>query len=220
MSDYARLDTDGGQKSAVVAAGTTGADAVVFAKPGRITRIVITTAGTAALELYDHATATSGAKLVWKSGATPAVDTDNATLDIPVANGVVALKANGTAAVTIFYTEDETPAQGVYDKLPLVNKGGQYTSYHAAGTSGAAAALAAPGRLCRLVVLSSGSAATVIYDNASAASGTKLFALKANPTVGAVYDLQAPAAAGIYVGGATNTSALLITYAKEGAYGR
>jgi len=221
MADLSKLQTDGGQKTAAVAAGSGAADVVVSAKPGRINRIVITTAGTASLELYDHASATAGAKLVWKSGATPAVDTDNKTLDIPVANGIVALQASGTAAVTIYFTEDEVAGTGESaDKSHPVALGGHYTSYHAAGSSGAGAALAEQGRLCRLVVLSSGSAATVIYDNDDAASGTKVFTLKANPTVGAVYDIQAPCAAGIYVAGATNTSALLITYSKNAANGR
>lgn len=219
MADYSTLQTGGGQKTAAVAAGSGTADVVVSALPGRVCRLVITTAGTAALELYDHASASSGAKLIWKSGATPAVDTDNITLDIPVANGIVAKQANGSAAVTIYFTED-TVAGAVADKSLPVAVGGQLTSYHAAGSSGAGAALASKGRLCRVVVLSSGSAATSIYDHASAASGTKLFTMKANPTVGAVYDIQAPCANGIYVGGTTNTSALLVTYTTNDAYGR
>lgn len=218
MPDYSAQHSNGGQKSAAVAAGSGAADVVVSAKPGRITKVVFTAAGTAALKLYDHASASSGAKLLWTSVATPAAG-DILTLDIPVDNGCVALQANGTGAATIYFTEDNVSGAGADQSKPI-STGGQYTSYHAAGASGAAAALAAPGRLCRLVVLTSGSAATVIYDNASAASGTKLYTLKASPTVGDVLDLQLPAVNGIYVAGATNTSSVLVTYSKNTPYGR
>lgn len=213
MSDLALNQTSGGQYVAAVGAGAGAADVVVSAYPGRVNRVLVTTAGTAALELYDHASASSGATLIWKSIATPALG-DALTLDLPVANGIVAKQASGSAAVTVSYTKDEN-SDAVADKSSLVTNGGQLTSYHAAGASGAAAALAAPGRLCKISVLSSGSAATIIYDNASAASGTKLYTVKASPTVGDVIDLQVPASAGIYVAGATNTSALLVTYSKD-----
>lgn len=219
MADYSAMHAVGGQKSAAVAAGSGAADVVVSAKPGRITKLVFTAAGTAALKLYDHASASSGAKLLWVSATTPAAG-DVITLDIPVDNGCVALQANGTGACTVYFTEDTVAGSGASDKSKPVSYGGQHTSYHAAGASGAAAALAAPGRLCRVVVLAAGTAATNIYDNASAASGTKLYTLPASPTVGTIYDLQFPAANGIYVGGATNTSSILVTYTKNTPYGR
>ena len=219
MSDYSYLSSDGGQKIAAVAAGAGAADVVVSAKPGRVCRLVVTTAGTAALELYDHASASAGATLIWKSIATPAVG-DSLTLDIPVQNGIVAKQASGSAAITVSFVEDATGGRGVYDKASLSNKGGNKTSFHAAGAGGAAAASAAPCRLCRLVVLAAGTAATLIYDNASAASGTLLYSLKASPTVGDIVDLQIPASAGIYVAGAANTSSVLVTYATSNAFGR
>lgn len=218
MPDFSNVHTDGGQKTGVVAAGSGAADVVVSAKPGRINRVVVTTAGTAALELHDHATASSATRRVWKSIATPAVG-DVLTLDLPVANGIVALQASGSAAVTIAYTEDAVAGGGA-DKSYPVTDGGQNSSYHAAGAGGAGAALAAPGRLCQISILSSGSAATIIYDNASAASGNKLYTVKASPTVGDVINVNLPAANGIYVAGATNTSELRVTYNKNTAYGR
>jgi len=88
MSDLAQNQTSGGQKVAVVAAGAGTADVVVSALPGRINKVLVTaSASSAALELYDHATASSGAKLLWKS-ATDATAGDVITLDIPVSNGI------------------------------------------------------------------------------------------------------------------------------------
>jgi hypothetical protein len=97
---------------------------------------------------------------------------------------------------------------------------GQFTSAHAAGAGGAGASSAVPGRLCRITVQTLGTVATVIYDNASAASGTALFTVPASPAVGTIYDVQMPAANGIYVGGATNTSGITVSYTKDTPYGR
>src|SRR4051794_29635326 len=101
MADYALQQTLGGQKTAAVAAGAGTADVVVSAVPGRVTKIVTTTTGSASLELYDHATASAGAKLVWKS---PTVQTtgDNITLDLPLGLGLVAKQVSGSAAVTVY----------------------------------------------------------------------------------------------------------------------
>lgn len=57
----------------------------------------------------------------------------------------------------------------------------------------------APGRLIRIVVTTAMSAAaTTIYDNASAASGTILFVIPASATQGTVYTVDLPAVNGIY----------------------
>lgn len=98
------------------------------------------------------------------------------------------------------------------------NNGGQYAAAVAAGASGAAVVLTGAGRLCKVVVMTAGSAATDVYDN-TAASGTKILTIPANPTVGAVYDVQIPVATGIFPAGATNTSALTVTYNKAGVNG-
>ena len=217
MADYSFVQSLGGTKRGAVAAGSGAADVVVSAKPGRICRLVVTTAGTAALELHNHASTSSSTTLVWKSAATPAVG-DIITLDLPVSAGIVAKQANGSAAVTVYYTEDELTALGADNAQP-VSTGGQLLSFHAAGASGAGAASSVPGRLCKISVLSSGSAATLIYDNSSAA-GTLLYTIKASPTVGDVIDVQAPVVTGIYVAGATNTSSIAVTYSKNTPYGR
>ena len=55
------------------------------------------------------------------------------------------------------------------------------------------------GRLFKAVVTTALSAAAVtIYDNASAAAGTILFVIPASAAAGSVYDINLPAAAGIY----------------------
>ncbi len=108
------------------------------------------------------------------------------------------------------------------DKVFAYSDGGKFTSAHAAGASGAAAALTGAGRLCRVVVMAQGSADTDFYDN-TAASGTKIFTIPASSTTavatGIVYDLQIPVGTGIFVAGATNTSAVTVTYNKAGVNG-
>lgn len=222
MADLAIQHTDGSHKTGAVAASSTG-DVVVSAKPGRICKLVITTAGSAALELYDHASASSGAQLVWKSPATTVLG-EVYTIDLPVANGIIGKRASNTPAYTVSYSEDGVAGSGKGNSLP-VSRGGQYTSTHAAGATGAAAALEGPGRLCSVVVLTQGTAATVIYDNDDAASGTALFSVPASGTTavaaGTVFNINMPVAAGIYCGGATNTSQVLISYSKDtGTNGR
>lgn len=217
MADFLHPHTTGGQKADDVAAGSGAADVVVSDTPGRVCKLVVTTTASAALELHDDESASATADIVWKSAADIAAGSI-IDLQIPCSKGIVLKQANGSAAVTISYTEDDVSG-AVADKSLPHSDGGQYRSTHAAGSSGAAAASAVPGRLCRVVVLSAGSAATDIYDNASAASGVKLFTIPANPTVGDIYNVQMPAVNGIYVAGASNTSQCCVTYTKQEALG-
>jgi hypothetical protein len=58
---------------------------------------------------------------------------------------------------------------------------------------------ASAGRLLKVIITTTMSAAaTTIYDNASAASGTILFVIPASATAGTIYDVNLPALAGIY----------------------
>lgn len=60
---------------------------------------------------------------------------------------------------------------------------------------------ASKGRLAKVVITATGTGGPVnIYDNASAASGTILFAVPANAAAGTIYALDVPAANGITVG--------------------
>jgi hypothetical protein len=71
----------------------------------------------------------------------------------------------------------------------------------------------APGRLLRVVVTTvTASAATTIYDNASAASGTALLVIPVAAAVGTIYDVNLPAVNGLVVGGA-GTGAITVGYA-------
>jgi len=222
MADFSSPQSNGGQSNAAVAAGSGAADVVVSAAPGRVCKVVIIAAGSAALKLYDHATATSGAKLIWASPATT-VAGDQYTLDIPVANGIVALQASGSPLAAVTYGPDGPLATTKGRALPT-SVGGNATSYHAAGAGGASAASAGSGRLCRICVMAQGTVVTNIYDNASAASGTKIWTIPASGTTavasGTMFDVQVPVANGIFVGGAANTSECLVTYATDAPFGR
>lgn len=100
-----------------------------------------------------------------------------------------------------------------FDNVIHNTNGGKYAANVAAAT--ATTVLTGPGRICRIVVLTSGTAATVIYDN-TAVSGTNiLHTIPANPTVGFVYDVDMPVNTGISLG-ATNTSGVRISYNQAG----
>ena len=68
------------------------------------------------------------------------------------------------------------------DTVLQQSTGGQFTAVAAAGATGAVVISAVPGRLCRIVVTTLGTVATIIYDHASAASGTALFTIPDNAT--------------------------------------
>jgi len=104
FNTYQELALNVAKNKTAVAAGSGAADVVVVASgPGVLNRVIVTTAGTAVLALYDHPSATSGAKLLWASAATYALGTVT-ELNIPFELGLVALQANGSAAVTVGYT--------------------------------------------------------------------------------------------------------------------
>lgn len=96
--------------------------------------------------------------------------------------------------------------------VAVVTDGGTLTAAVAAGAGGAGVVKAAAGRLCRIIVTTLGTAAMTFYDNASAASGTALFVIPASAAAGTIYNLQMPAANGIYAGGAANTPAVTVAY--------
>jgi hypothetical protein len=90
---------------------------------------------------------------------------------------------------------------------------GTATGQVAAGAGTAAVAVKnSPGRLCKVVVVATGTAAVSIYDNASAASGSVLLTIPANAATGTVYDVGEIAANGITVGQVSNSPALALTY--------
>ena len=72
-----------------------------------------------------------------------------------------------------------------------------------------AAIKTAPGRLLKIIVAVTTSAAVTFYDNATTNSGTVLFVVPSSAAVGSVYDVNLPAVNGIYASfGGTGTLAV------------
>ena len=120
---------------------------------------------------------------------------------------------SGTISVNIATTSDNTRTVTQQTKSEdLFTTGGRYNAYLAAAAGTPSVIMSSPARLCKVIVLSSGSASTTIYDNASAASGNKVLVIPATPTVGTVYDIQVPCQNGITVDETTNTSSICLTF--------
>jgi hypothetical protein len=91
----------------------------------------------------------------------------------------------------------------------IVSTGGKWTYAVTAASIAAGVVLVkvAPGRLCKVLVTTALSAtAVIIYDNASAGSGTVIGYVPASATIGTVYDFQMPANNGIVIGQAAGLS--------------
>ena len=85
-------------------------------------------------------------------------------------------------------------------------------NFPVASAAGSAVVVKAqPGRLCNVVVTATGSGTLTIYDNASAASGTVLFALAASAALGN-YTVSLPADNGITVASPSSSPAVTIGY--------
>lgn len=120
----------------------------------------------------------------------------------------------GTALIGGFNLIDSagTNKAGVTaQNLLLVTDGGTATVQITASSAGAVKA--SPGRLCRVLVGTTATAAVNIYDNTNAASGTIIGAVPAGAAIGTVYAPEMPAAVGIYVGGAAGTPQLTVSFA-------
>lgn len=94
------------------------------------------------------------------------------------------------------------------------------TGWSTAGTTATPVAINAndvivkggPGRLCRVIVTSTGTGATLIYDNANGHTGTVIGAVVASAAVGTFVECQAPAVNGITVAGNANNSAITVVW--------
>lgn len=104
----------------------------------------------------------------------------------------------------------------VTDNVTQETSGGQFNAGAAAATP--TLVYTGSGRLCKINVLTSGSAASDFYD-ALTATGTPVFKLIASPTIGVSYDVQIPFSTGLYIGGATNSSSVSLQYNKNGING-
>jgi hypothetical protein len=88
-----------------------------------------------------------------------------------------------------------------------------HASYAAtvAAAAGTQVIKAGPGRLCSITVTATGTGLIVVYDNATAASGTILAALTVSPGLGMI-PVDLPAFNGITVSAPTSSPAVTIGY--------
>jgi len=99
----------------------------------------------------------------------------------------------------------------------LWSNGGKYASNIASSTQSSNVQIATgPGRLCKVAVLVSNSAAISFYDSAGGtAAGTLLFSLPANASIGlggVTYDAQVPFALGLVGAQSSNGPAVIVGY--------
>lgn len=99
------------------------------------------------------------------------------------------------------------------------NLGGQYGAIHTGGNVETAINTTAAGRLCRVTIITAGTAANSIYDGTNSTAGTLIWTDITNRTVGQQVDLQIPIATGIVVKGTTGAAGLYVSYNKTGALG-
>jgi hypothetical protein len=93
--------TDGGTTATAVAAGT-ATDTVIKASVGRLCRILVTTAGTNAMMIYDNATAGSG-KIIGATEANAVAGTV-VNAQMPADNGITVDGHANNPAVTISFS--------------------------------------------------------------------------------------------------------------------
>ena len=103
------------------------------------------------------------------------------------------------------------PGYTANDGSEHVTSGGSVATPVAASKASDTIIKAIPGRLCRVLVTTTGTNAMLLYDNASGHIGTIIGALPASPAVGNVYDFQMPAMAGITVEGDANNPGVTIS---------
>lgn len=97
---------------------------------------------------------------------------------------------------------------------PWLTQGAKNNSTAAANAGTGKAIKASAGALWSVVVTALGTAATTLYDNASAASGTALLTIPASAAVGTIYSFPggAPAANGIFADQVANAPSITIYY--------
>lgn len=93
-----------------------------------------------------------------------------------------------------------------------ITAGGSSTAAVAAGVSGNTVVKASPGRLCRVLITTTGTNPLQIFDNATTNSGTVVGAFAASPAVGTVMSFDMPAANGITVAGNAANPGFTVSY--------
>lgn len=89
---------------------------------------------------------------------------------------------------------------------------GTFTQAIAAGTAADTIIKGTPGRLCRILVTTAGTAAVSIWDNASGHTGTIIGAVAASAVAGTMVEAQAPAVNGITVQGNASLPAITVIW--------
>lgn len=105
------------------------------------------------------------------------------------------------------------------DKSVPQGVGGQYGGLHTGGDVETAVYTSGGGRLCRVTIVTAGTAANSIYDGTQSTGATLIWTDITNRTVGEQVDLQLPITTGIVVKGTTGAAGVYVTYNKTGALG-
>lgn len=137
---------------------------------------------------------------------------DNA---VPIAS---AATGDGAATYTSLNVSNQTWNGSAYERMQsrqgvaVTTTGGVTTVAIAAGVSTDTVVKATPGRLCRVLVTTTGTNPLTIWDNASGHTGTIIGAFAASPAVGTVASFEMPAANGITVQGNAANPAVTISF--------
>lgn len=94
----------------------------------------------------------------------------------------------------------------------LVTDGGTDVVAVAAGTATDTVVKATPGRLCRVLVTTTGTNPMTIHDDSDSGDGTVIGCLPASPAVGATYVFGLPATSGITVKGHASNPGVTISF--------
>ncbi len=109
MADTITRTSNGGQYTGTVAAATAGV--IVASGPGILNRITVTGAlGTAAVSIYDNASAASGT-ILFTVAASQAVGS-SIDVQMPFSNGIYVGGTTNTPALTVAYSKSPTAPSG------------------------------------------------------------------------------------------------------------
>lgn len=98
------------------------------------------------------------------------------------------------------------------------NTGGQFTGQFTSGNVETLIYTGA-GRLCKLHIITAGTAVLSVYDGTNSTTGTLIYTTITNDVTGTIKDVQLPIATGIVVKGTTGTAGAVVAYNKSGVLG-
>ena len=98
------------------------------------------------------------------------------------------------------------------------NVGGQYNAIFTGGEASTLIYTGA-GRLCKIHVITAGTAVVTIYDGTQSTGGTMIYKTITNDVTGTSKDIQIPVTTGIAIVGTTGSPGLCVCYNKDGVYG-